>query len=114
MQVTGNLPEALKSAERALALDPLSVNGDLYLTATQLLLASARTADSIAMARRAIGILPNSQTTVPIRIELARALAMSGQAAQALVEIDAALSIRPNDPAALQLRSQIRASMISQ
>jgi tetratricopeptide (TPR) repeat protein len=108
MQVTGDLPEALKSAERALELDPLSSNSDLYLTATQLLIGNGRTADAIAMARRAIGILPNPQNTVPIRVELARALALSGQPAQALVELDAALAIRPNDPAALQLRTQIR------
>jgi len=60
------------------------------------------------MAHRAIGILPNPQNTVAIRVELARALALSGQPAQALVELDAALAIRPNDPAALQLRTQIK------
>jgi tetratricopeptide (TPR) repeat protein len=108
MQVTGDLSEALKSVERALELDPLSSNSDLYLTATQLLIGNGRTADAIAMARRAIGILPNPQNTVAIRVELARALALSGQPAQALAELDAALAIRPNDPAALQLRTQIR------
>jgi tetratricopeptide (TPR) repeat protein/O-antigen ligase len=108
MQVTGDLPEALKAAERALQLDPLSSNADLYLTATQILIASGRNDDAIVMAHRAIGILPNPQNTVPIRVELARALALSGQPAQALVELDAALAIRPNDPAALQLRTQIK------
>jgi O-antigen ligase/tetratricopeptide (TPR) repeat protein len=114
MQVTGDLPAALTSAERALALDPVSNNADLYLTTTQVLIGTGRDADAVAMARRAIGTLANAQRTVPIRVELARALAMSGRAAEALVEIDAALSIRPNDPAALQLRSQIRASMTTQ
>jgi len=114
MQVTGDLAEALQSVERALALDPLSVNADLYLTATQLLLADGRTDEAVAMARRAIVILPTPQSTVPIRIELARALALSGQPEQALVEIDGALAIRPNDPAALQLRTQIRTSIANQ
>ena len=35
MQVTGNLPEALRSVERALSLDPASSNPGLYLTAAQ-------------------------------------------------------------------------------
>ena len=108
MQVIGNLPEALQAAQRALELDPLSSNADLYLSATQILVASARYDDAITMAHRAIGILANPQNTVAIRVELARALALSGQPAQALVELDAALAIRPNDPAALQLRTQIK------
>jgi Flp pilus assembly protein TadD len=44
---------------------------------------------------------------VPIRVELARALVADGQSAAAVAELDAALAIKPNDPAALQLRSQI-------
>jgi len=86
----------------------VSNNADVYLTATQVLIGNGRYADAIALARRAIGTLPNLQKTVPIRVELARALALSGQPAQALVELDAALAIRPNDPGALQLRTQIR------
>ena len=70
--------------------------------------ASGRTADAIATARRAIGAL-NLQDSVQIRVELARALVAAGQPAQALAELDAALAIRPNDAAALQLRAQIRA-----
>ena len=108
MQVTGDLAEALKSVERALALDPSSTNAQLDLTATQVLNASGRTADAIAIARRAIGAL-DLNNSVQIRVELARALVASGQPAQALVELDAALAIRPNDAAALQLRAQIRA-----
>ncbi|MEK6225069.1 MAG: O-antigen ligase family protein [Chloroflexota bacterium] len=107
MQVTGDLAEALKSVERALALDPSSKNAQLGLTATQVFNASGRTADAIAIARRAIGAL-DLNDSVQIRVELARALVAAGQPAQALAELDAALAIRPNDPAALQLRTQIR------
>jgi tetratricopeptide (TPR) repeat protein len=108
MQVTGDRPEALKPAERALELDPLSSNADVYLVATEVLIGNARMDDAIAMARRAIGVLPNPQNTVFIRVELARALALNGQQTDALAELDATLAIRPTDPAALQLRAQIR------
>ena len=108
MQVVGDLPEAQKSVERAMALDTSFTNAQLDLTATQVLNASGRTADAIATARRAIGAL-NLQDSVQIRVELARALVAAGQPAQALAELDAALAIRPNDAAALQLRAQIRA-----
>jgi Tfp pilus assembly protein PilF len=107
MQVTGDLAKALNSVERALALDPSSTNPQLGLTATQVLNASGRTADAIATARRAIGAL-DLNDSVQIRVELARALVAAGQPSQALAELDAALAIRPNDPAALQLRTQIR------
>jgi tetratricopeptide (TPR) repeat protein len=108
MQVTGDVPEALKSVERALALDSSYANPRLDLTAIQVMNASGRTADAIATARRAIGTL-DLNDTVQIRVELARALVAAGQPAQALAELDAALAIRPNDAAALQLRAQIRA-----
>jgi tetratricopeptide (TPR) repeat protein len=108
MQVTDDLPEALKSVERALALDSSFTNPQLDLTATQVMNASGRTADAIATARRAIGAL-DLNDTVQIRVELARALVAAGQPAEALAELDAALAIRPNDAAALQLRAQIRA-----
>jgi len=113
MQVIGDLPEAARSVDRALALDPNSTSPQLYLTATQVYNANGRFADAIAIARKANGILslPN---TVPIRVELARALMGTGQPSQALAELDIALSIRPNDPAALQLRAQIRSGFSSQ
>jgi len=113
MQVIGDMPEALRSVERAVALDPDSTSPQLYLTATQVFFANGRLTDAIAIARKANGILslPN---TVPIRVELARALMASGQPGQALAELDIALSIRPNDPAALQLRAQIRSAPSSQ
>jgi O-antigen ligase/tetratricopeptide (TPR) repeat protein len=107
MQVTADLAEALKSVQRALELDPSMTNAQLGLTATQVFNANGRTADAIAIARRAIGKL-DLNDTVQIRVELARALVAAGQPAQALAELDAALAIRPNDPAALQLRTQIR------
>jgi len=108
MQVTGDQAEALKSVERALALDTSFTNAQLDLTATQVLNANGRTNDAIATARRAIATV-SLQDSVQIRVELARALVAAGQPAQALSELDAALAIRPNDAAALQLRAQIRA-----
>lgn len=105
MQVTGNLPEAVRSVERSMALDQTN-SPAIFLTATQVYLAIGRPSDAIATARSAIGKIgpPN---TVPIRVELARALVADGQSAAAVAELDAALAIKPNDPAALQLRSQI-------
>jgi tetratricopeptide (TPR) repeat protein len=113
MQVIGDMPEALRSVERAVALDPNSTSPQLYLTATQVFYANGRFADAIAIARQANGIL-STPNTVPIRVELARALIAAGQPSQALAELDIALSIRPNDPAALQLRAQIRSGSSSQ
>ena len=108
MAVIGDLPEAAKSVERALALDPHSTNLDLYLAAAQIYGASGRQQDAIFIARIATTNF-SVQVTLPIRIELARALAATGQRAEALMEIDTVLAITPNDPVALQLRSQIRA-----
>ena len=111
MQVTGNLPEAVRSVERSMALDQTN-SPAIFLTATQVYLASGRLSDAIATARSAIGKIgpPN---TVPIRVELARALVADGQPSAAVAELDAALAIKPNDPAALQLRSQIIAGLRS-
>ena len=111
MQVTGDMSEALRSVELALTLDPKSTNPQLFLTATQVLYATGRTNDAIAMARRAISALSNPQDTVQIRVELARALVANGQPTLALAELDSALAIRPNDPVALQLRTQIRQAL---
>jgi O-antigen ligase/tetratricopeptide (TPR) repeat protein len=105
MQATGNMPEAVHSVERAMTLDQTN-SPPIFLTATQVYLASGRTNDAIATARSAIARIgpPN---TIPIRVELARALVASGLSEEAVKELDAALAIKPNDPAALQLRAQI-------
>jgi O-antigen ligase/tetratricopeptide (TPR) repeat protein len=109
MQVVGNLPEALRSVERALALDPGSTNASLYVTAAQVTLASGRAADSIRISRQGLAVLGQSSASVPIRIELARALVAIGNAAAGLHELDVALAIQPNDPQALRLRGEIQA-----
>ena len=114
MQVTNDLPEALKSVERALALDPVSGNPHLYATATQVLLASSRPAEAISVARRGIGTLGASQDTFQIYVDLARALATTGQRSDAIAVLDAALVIRPGDPEALELRAQIVAGTATQ
>lgn len=116
MQFTGNLPEALKSSERALALDRTdsaghTTNGDIYVTGVQVLYALGRSPDAIALARRGIARVPDAVSSVPIRTELSRSLVANGQLAEALTEIDVVLAIRPNDPSAQQLRAQIRAAL---
>ncbi|MGH3118465.1 MAG: O-antigen ligase family protein, partial [Gaiellales bacterium] len=110
MQVTGDLPEALKSVERALALDQ-SNNREILLTATQVLFRLGRFPDAVAMARHGITRIPNPVNQVQIRTELARALAANGQLSEALREIDAALAIQPNQPSAQQVRAQIIAAL---
>ena len=116
MQVTGDLPEALKSSERALALDRTNsagqtINMPIYVTGVQVLSAIGRPTDAIALAHRGIARRIDEVTGVAIRIELSRALAANGQFAEALAEVDTALAIRPADQAAQQLRAQIRAAL---
>lgn len=108
MQSTNNLSEALRSIDRALALDPQSFNDALYLTAAQINLASGRPIDAIDVARRGLAIFGPTARTIPLRLELARALVANGQRAEALQELDAAQAILPNDPSVERLRAQIR------
>jgi len=110
MQVTGDFPEALKSAERALALDQ-SNNREIYVTKTQVLLQLGRFPEAIASARYGLTRIPDPLNQVQLRYELARALAANGQLSEALVEIDAALKIQPNQPNAQQFRTQILAAL---
>jgi len=111
MQVTGNLPEAVSSIERALVLDPQSKNGALYVTATQVYVASGRPADAIRTARKGVGLVSPPIATVTLRVELARALVAAGRPMDALIELDEALAIQPNQPVAIQLRAEIRAGL---
>jgi len=109
MQVTRNLPEATRSVERALALDPQSDNPRLYLAATQIYHASGRTEDAINIAHIGIGSVWPPQSSVELRVELARALITAGRPTEALAELDAALDILPNQQSIVQLRDQVRA-----
>jgi cytochrome c-type biogenesis protein CcmH/NrfG len=111
MQVTGDLPEALKSAQRALELDQAN-NADIYLTATQVLIGLSRLSDAVDMAHRGIARTPDPLNQVHLRIELARALALNGQLTEALKELDALLVIAPNYAPAQQLRAQIQAGVV--
>ena len=113
MQVTVDPPQAVQSIERALALDPKSTNPRIYVTATQIYLATGRIADAIRIAREGLTRISPPPDTVELRVELARALAAGGQPKDALVELEAALAIQPNNAAALQLRSQIRGQLSS-
>lgn len=110
MRIVGNLPEAVRSVERALALDPGATNASLYVTAARVMLDSGRAADGIRIAREGVAVLGKSRTSVAIRIELARALVSVGKRADALDELDIALSIQPNDPVAARLRAEIQAT----
>jgi len=111
MQVTGDFPEALKSAERAIELDQTN-NREIYLTATQVLIGLGRPSDAVDMARRGIARIPDPRNQVPLRVELARALALNGQLTEALNEIAATLVVSPSDPAAQQLRAQLQAGVV--
>ena len=111
MQVTGDLSEALRSAERAIELDQTH-NRDIFLTATQVLAGLGRPADAVAMARSGISVIPDPRNQLPLRLELARALALNGQLTEALKEIDATLAIQPNYVAAQQLRAQIQSGVV--
>jgi tetratricopeptide (TPR) repeat protein len=110
MQVTGDLQEALKAADRALQLDQ-SNNWDIYLTKTQILEDLGRPGDAIASARFGLTRIPDPQNQIALRIELVRALMATSQLADALIEVDAVLAIRPGLPTAQQLKAQIQAAM---
>jgi O-antigen ligase/tetratricopeptide (TPR) repeat protein len=110
-QATGDLPEAIRSVQRALALDPNSVNERLYITATQVLLDSGRPADAVQIAQQGLVILSRITQPYELRFELARALTAVGQLNEALAEVEKALGIRPNYPQAEQLRTALRSEL---
>jgi O-antigen ligase/cytochrome c-type biogenesis protein CcmH/NrfG len=109
-QSQGTLAEALASVERALALDPASTNLSLYVSATQIYLDLGRPSDAVRVAREGRAVL-GVTTTAALGFELARALFAAGQAREALAELDLVLSIQPNYPAAVRLRTQIQAAV---
>jgi tetratricopeptide (TPR) repeat protein len=106
MQVTGNLPEAVRSIERAFAIAPQSGNAALYVTASQVYLASGRVDDAIQVARQGT-VLVSPLPSVDIRVELARDLSAKGQQKEALAVLDEALLIQPGHRAAQALRTEI-------
>jgi O-antigen ligase/tetratricopeptide (TPR) repeat protein len=108
MNSVGDVPQALASVGRALELDPGSSDTQLYVTAVQVLSASRRSGEAIETARRGLTVLGQSQSSVAVRVELARALVAAGQAIAALSEIDLAVAIQPRNTAALRLQSEIR------
>jgi tetratricopeptide (TPR) repeat protein len=111
MQVTSNLPEANRSIDRALALDPQSSNPNLYVTAARIKTESGRPGETVAIARRGLAILGAIRGSIELRAELTRALLAVNQPAEALREVEVALSIAPNDPSLERLRSQVRAAL---
>jgi tetratricopeptide (TPR) repeat protein len=106
MQVTGNLPEAVRSIERAFAIAPQSGNAALYVTASQVYLSSGRVDDAIRVARQGTALV-SPLPSVDIRVELARALAAKGMQKEAISELDQALLIQPGHRAAQALRAEL-------
>jgi O-antigen ligase/cytochrome c-type biogenesis protein CcmH/NrfG len=111
MHALGNLSEAVRSIERALALDPDSRNEQLYISATKVFLDGDRPADAIKAARQGLVLLGGRRASIGIRMDLARALVVTGRPREAVTELDVLLLIQPNEPAAIQLRAQIIASI---
>jgi O-antigen ligase/tetratricopeptide (TPR) repeat protein len=110
----GDLPAAVESIDRALLLDPNSTNSQLfaaaaqiYVAATQSAVAAGRLDDAIAKGRNGVAQLGSNAASVPIRLELARALVQSGRPREALDVIDAALALAPTDQSLLQLKQEI-------
>jgi tetratricopeptide (TPR) repeat protein len=113
MQVTGNLPEAVRSVERALELDPRSTNTRLWITATQVYLAAARSADAVRVSREGVAVLGPTRASVGVRYELARALVAHGQPRDALAELDVGLAIEPTNTTLQGLRAEIAAGLVN-
>lgn len=113
----GDLASATQSVDRALRLDPNSTNNQLYVAAAQIYVAATQAdiaaggfADAIIKARRGLAQLGTTARSVPLRLELARALFRSGRSQEALAELDAALLIAPGDQSLLALKQEIQKS----
>jgi tetratricopeptide (TPR) repeat protein len=111
MQFTANLPEAVRSIERALQLDPESTNQRLYVSAAQIYIDSARPADAVRIGRDGTKWLGQEPVSVAVRYELARALVAVGMPREALAELDIALAIQPANTSIQRLRAEISASL---
>jgi tetratricopeptide (TPR) repeat protein len=107
MQFTGNVPEGLRSIERALALSPRTTNARWYVVATQLLVAAGRATDGVGVAEGGLRIVESHL----IRIELARALLASGRPQEALAQVESVLAVEPGNAPAQLLRDQILATI---
>jgi O-antigen ligase/tetratricopeptide (TPR) repeat protein len=111
MQFTANMPEAVRSIERALRLDPESTNQRLYVSAAQIYIDSARPADAVRIGREGTKWLGQEPVSVPVRYELARALVAVGMPREAIAELDVALAIQPANASIQRLRAEISASL---
>jgi tetratricopeptide (TPR) repeat protein len=111
MQASGNLPEANRSIDRAVQLDPQPFNPNLYLTAARIKIASGQPAEAIVIVRRALPFLGAIRASIDLRSELTRALLAVNQPSDALREVEIALSIAPNEPSLEQLRAQVRTAL---
>jgi O-antigen ligase/tetratricopeptide (TPR) repeat protein len=107
MQFVGNIPEGIRSIERALTLSPHATNATWYVVATQLYVAAGRAGDGVRVAQNGLLVVESPQ----IRIELARALLANGQAQEALVQVDRVLATEPGNAIAQRLRVEILAAI---
>jgi O-antigen ligase/tetratricopeptide (TPR) repeat protein len=112
--LSGDLTAAVTSIDRALRLDPNSTNVQLLTTAAQVYVRSSQTytatgriSDAIDVARRGVTQMGPIVASLPVRVELARALARAGRTAEALDALSFALAIDPNYQDAVRLRSEL-------
>jgi tetratricopeptide (TPR) repeat protein len=110
----GDSAQALDAIDRALVLDPNSINSQLpgiavqiYVAATRSDVAADRIDEAIVKARHGVALLGANTASVPLRLELARTLVRGGRAREALDALDAALAIVPSDQSLLQLKAEI-------
>ena len=106
-RIQKDIAQAARSIGRVLALQPNSTSEVLYLEAIDIYLADGRIEDATSAGRAGVA---NFARSVPLRVALAGALRKGGHLSEALLEIEAALAIRPDYPAALQLRDEIRSA----
>jgi O-antigen ligase/tetratricopeptide (TPR) repeat protein len=109
-----NLAGAVDSVDRALFLDPNSLNTQLYPVAAQIYVAAThsdavagRLDDAIARARHGVALLVATASSLPLRLELASVLVQAGRSREAVDVLDAALAIAPTDQSLLQLKAEI-------
>jgi cytochrome c-type biogenesis protein CcmH/NrfG/O-antigen ligase len=112
MRFAGDGAAAIRAAERALKLDPRSSNVRLWVTAAQIYVDASRPADAVRVSREGVSALGPTPASVPIRYELARALALTDRSSDALAELDIALAIQPTNTAVQRLRAEIVAGQL--
>jgi len=102
-----DIQEAARSVERALSLDPGSTNGQLYVAATQIYVAAGRPDDAIRAGLDGVAVFGPTKSSVPVRVELARAFAAGGRPRDAIGQLNTALTLTPGDQSIVRLLATI-------